>query len=446
MTTNIINTLKKLKIKELRTNLEGASINCGVFYFIREGREDLFLERVAKSSVGLLILNREVKGLEVESIVVEEDQFYQLQIDLCHELYGEIPATKIIGVTGTNGKSSVTHICTEILNHNGIKSFCVGTLGVMSANKEIFENPGATTPSYVDLRRILYHLSDYEVMCLEVSSHALSQDRLKDIPIDISGWTNLSQDHLDYHNTMNEYYEAKAKLLSHARESIISYEDKSLLDKLKSDKKTFKVSRECSVENLPAAFKLAYNKSNLSLAITLCESVMGRELEIPHSLSLPLGRYTSVEFRGNYFVVDYAHTPDALENLVLETKKAFSNYEVYTVFGCGGDRDRAKRPLMLSAVKMSNKIFVTSDNPRTEDPNQIISDIVKGASCHFETIVDRKSAIRSAILQGIDSNHKVVVLIAGKGHETYQDINGVKEEFSDFVIIEELLKEISDEK
>ncbi len=443
MTTNILQSIKEKKITDVRTNLQDASPTSAVYYYIRDGGEELFSERLGSANAGLVITNKKVSGTR-NTIVVSDVEFYDSQKFVCDYLYGSEIKTKIIGVTGTNGKSTVVHLCSELLNYNKRKSFSVGTLGVMSGGKEIFENPGATSPSYIDTRRILHYLSDYEFMCLEVSSHSLHQNRLGELELEVAGWTNLTQDHLDYHGSMEEYLNAKLVIADKSKTMILSYQDKSLISELTNREVEFSVCSRVDQDFGPG-FKLDYNRANVSLAYSLVKIVVGEDLTLPGSLSFPEGRFSGSEYEGSYFVVDYAHTPDALFNLVTETKKSFTDYDIRIVFGCGGDRDRAKRPLMLNAVKDADYIYITTDNPRTEDPEQIIDDIVEGSSLNFERIVKRENAISKAIRDSLGKIQKSVVLIAGKGHESYQEVHGEKLDYSDFKVIENVLKEIENE-
>lgn len=438
---NIKNLLNQHHIKNVTSNLQDADASTAVFYFVHEGKEDVFKDRLKSSNPGLLFLNKNIEGVKIPHVVVEN--FYDVQTDVCDALYPDSHKVKIIGVTGTNGKSTCVHLCSEILNYNGIKSFTVGTLGVMCGEDEILSNPGATTPSYLDLRRITNELSDYEYMCLEVSSHALSQDRLKGFNIEVAGWTNLTQDHLDYHGDMQSYFEAKKKISEKTDELFVVASQDNLLKMLDDSKTKYTISKSISFNVENPALKLRYNEDNLALSYDLCCSATKKELNIPEDISLPKGRFTSFKNGNDYFVVDYAHTPDAIEKLAAETREVLKDYMVVTVFGCGGDRDRTKRPLMLkAALENSDEVIVTSDNPRTEDPQQIINDIIGDVHENIVSFVDRAQAITHAVRK---YEHKTVVLIAGKGHEEYQDIAGEKRFFSDIALVEELVGKLKNE-
>jgi UDP-N-acetylmuramoyl-L-alanyl-D-glutamate--2,6-diaminopimelate ligase len=435
-----------LELSEVTTNLQDGTSSHIVFYRLGENEQsqDLFLKRLNGVTPGLLVLNKKPKeDIEVPYVVLDFKKFLPFQIELCDFLYNKSNEVKIIGVTGTNGKSTVVHLCHEILKGNGFKSFTIGTIGVCDGDKELLPSPGATTPSYVDLRRILHKLSDYDFACLEVSSHALDQDRLNGIELVCAGWTNLTQDHLDYHGTMEEYFRAKLLIKENSKHNIVvPFGEESLVSMLEEKSAPYKVSASLKVDDLNDSFSLEYNKKNLSLANELVDIATSKKCVIPNSIELPKGRYNSFRYNKSLFVVDYAHTPDAIKNVVLESKKAFPKANIITVFGCGGDRDRLKRPLMLEAALLeSSEVVVTTDNPRSEDPEQIISDALKGNENNpkVKAITNRKEAIHQYVK---DYDNETVVIIAGKGHEEYQEVNGVKNYFSDIAEVQAALKEL----
>lgn len=435
------------QLSEVTTNLQDANSNYIVFYRLLDNEKSqvAFQKRLKGINPGLLILSHEpISKISIPYVVLPFEKFLPFQKELCDILYPQSFEVKLIGVTGTNGKSTVVHLCHEILKANNYKSFTIGTIGIFDGEKEIHPAPGATTPSYVDLRRVLHKLHEYDFACLEVSSHALDQDRLNGITLACAGWTNLTQDHLDYHGTMEEYFHAKSLIKKSTEKDIVIPHGESDLENLLREKSlSYKVGKVVNVEDFDESFKLEYNKRNLSVAISLVEEAIGKKAVIPKSISLPKGRYNTFRFKKSLYVVDYAHTPDAIENVVGETKKAFPNAEIITIFGCGGDRDRKKRPLMLeAALKYSDKVVVTTDNPRTEKPEAIIKDAVEGREDHqnVTTIVNRKEAIERYVR---DYSRETIVVIAGKGHEEYQEVNGVKNFFSDIETVKNKIKELS---
>ncbi|MGI4991306.1 Mur ligase family protein [Halobacteriovorax sp. GFR7] len=434
---NLINKYNILLegLTDLTANLDQAKPCDIAFYRIHDNVKavELFRQRYEKGSAGLVITNRRVA--DIDSLVVDECDFYKLQEELVEELYPVNREVKLIGITGTNGKSSVAHLCQLILNANGLSACSIGTVGVIKGESEVMESLSATTPSFIDLRRIIFKLKDINYFCLEVSSHALEQERVKKMKFDSIGWTNFTQDHLDYHGTMESYFNAKAKLANYSESNFIIPRSQEIEFKSKLN---FDIAS--SVENIYGEeFNLSYNVDNLELAFALCDRASSLKLNRKIKLSLPKGRFNLFRKGDSVFIVDYAHTPDAIVNICRETKKHFDSYDIITIFGCGGDRDRTKRPKMLSAaLEFSDKVVVTSDNPRTEDPNEIIKDILEGNNEVVDIIVDRKEAIHTYVKE---YERPTAVIIAGKGHEEYQDINGVKYHFSDIEEVKSALGE-----
>jgi UDP-N-acetylmuramoyl-L-alanyl-D-glutamate--2,6-diaminopimelate ligase len=285
---------------------------------------------------------------------------------------------------------------------------------------------------------------------MELSSHALVQNRLFDILLDKAAWTSFSQDHLDYHRTMEEYFDAKLlierKYLKENQSLLIPVLEKVLYETILKQAPNTRVKLAKTLderglgktlEERPLFYHSTYNQSNAELALQLNADLFG-EKDIQNiqlkDIKTPPGRFSIIELGSeNLAIVDYAHTPDALVNIGAAIKNAFPTHKLTVVFGCGGNRDKTKRPMMGKAVSdFANKIIVTSDNPRDESPEDIIIDILSGIKVGYEAVVDRKKAIHAA-LESIEE--KEIILIAGKGHEEYQEIKGVKHPFSDFSIV-----------
>ena len=421
---------------DLTVNLDQAKKGDIAFYRLYENEKsiNLFKERFTKGNAGLVITNLKVEG--IDTLVVGIDDFFKLQEELVEALYPIERKVSLIGVTGTNGKSSVTHLCQLILNQNGYNACCIGTVGIIQNDREVMASLSATTPSYLDLRRVIYRLKDIDYFCIEVSSHALEQGRVKDMNFSSIGWTNLTQDHLDYHGTMEAYFNAKAKLKNFCDKNFI-------IPKSQKDFFTNKIefNQASSVDNnYGEEFDLSYNKDNLELAFALCDEATSTTLERKINLELPKGRFNLIRNHDDIYIVDYAHTPDALVNICRETKFLFSSHHLITVFGCGGDRDRTKRPLMLkAALEFSDSVVVTSDNPRFEDPEQIIEDVLKDNDKDVDVVINRSEAIKKYVRE---YKTPTAVIIAGKGHEEYQDIKGVKSFFSDIEEVKKAIKSL----
>lgn len=371
-----------------------------------------------------------------------------------------------IGVTGTNGKTTTTHLIEFFLNRTQSPTALLGTL---YARWPGYEKVAAhTTPFAIDLQGQLAAAvearSKYAVM--EVSSHALEQGRVKECVFEVGVFTNLTQDHLDYHPTMEDYFEAKALLFSEEYlkgRGIINLDDpygKRLIDRLPSDRVwsysiedtkadlwlrdlTYEADGVKGTLHAPQgeiAFQSPlvgqFNLANLLAAVgTLLHFGIELEQIIPHlsDFSGVPGRMERVQIDPQQdigAIVDYAHTPDSLENM-LKAARPFIPGRMICVFGCGGDRDRTKRPKMGKiAAELADLAVVTSDNPRTEDPERILQDILEGIPSEIEPIVegDREQAIRTAILEAKPGDG---VLIAGKGHEDYQILGTEKIHFDD---------------
>lgn len=376
------------------------------------------------------------------------------------------PAEKLvmIGVTGTNGKTTSAMLIRQILSDClGTKVGLVGTIANYVGDRE--EPALRTTPESLDLQRLLHDMAEngctHAVM--EVSSHALYLSRTAGIRFRAGLFTNLTQDHLDFHGTMLRYAEAKALLFGQCDRAAINTDDTwstFMAQKAKCPVLSFGTSGgedlsaseiECTAEGVRFTARLGSQTQQIRLGIpgrfsvsnALTALAAGALLDLPlDAMAQSLARAKSVKGRmeivpvpGDYSVViDYAHTPDALEK-ALQTLREVSPGRVVAVFGCGGDRDAAKRPIMgRIAAELADRVIVTSDNPRTEDPGQIIRDILKGVpgGASAEVIVDRKEAVCRAIDSHLPGD---VILLAGKGHETYQEINGQKHHMDEREIV-----------
>lgn len=382
----------------------------------------------------------------------------------------------LVGVTGTNGKTTTTNLIAEIFADQGYKVGLVGTIHNRIGKKIIPVE--RTTPESSDLQELFSQMVAEKVTCavIEVSSHALDLARVRGCEFDIAVFTNLTQDHLDYHKSMEEYYKAKAKLFTNLglnstknkkKIGIINGDDpwgQKLLAETTVEKLSYGVdkdvnlkAKEIKIASCGVNYHVNNHKVNLMLtgkfnvynslaALAVAESQgipLEKAIKSLESVTGIAGRFELVESTEDFVViVDYAHTPDGLIN-ILSTAEEFTKGRIITVFGCGGDRDRTKRPLMgKAAAEHSDYLIVTSDNPRTEDPQQIIKDILPGIEQQVSTnmyrvVVDRKKAIREAIKMAQKDD---IIIIAGKGHETYQEINGKKYPFNDKKVAEEILK------
>ena len=378
-------------------------------------------------------------------------------------------ALATVGVTGTNGKTTTTFLLESVFAAAGLRPGLIGTTGIHIGGGPL---PSAhTTPEAPDLHRLLRAMADDGVraLAMEVSSHGLDQDRVGGLVFDVAAFTNLTQDHLDYHGTLEEYFAAKRRLFTpdHAASGVVNVGDpygRRLADDAAIEVTTFSADGStpadlmagdlrsdangvsCTVDGVALRSRLrgGYNIENIVAAFACARAIGIEDAAIVEGIErLPgvPGRMEPVE-AGQPFpvVVDYAHTPDGVEN-VLRGARAFTRGRLIAVLGCGGDRDRAKRPLMgRAATSNADLTILTSDNPRSEDPMAIIAEIEPGARAGggaYRVEVDRRAAIRAAV---DEAGQEDVVVIAGKGHETGQEFADRTIEFDDRVVAAEELQ------
>ena len=389
---------------------------------------------------------------------------------MCAEFYhNSHKKLKIIGVTGTNGKTSTTYMIKQILEYSGKKTGLIGTVAYSSGDKKISDSV-LTTPEPQQLHRMFYSMKSQgcEYCVMEVSSQALAQERCHGIDFDCAVFTNLTTDHLDYHKTMENYCASKGKLFAQSKLSLINADDKNgqlIFNFVKGRAQFF------SAKNENADF-YAYD---VILKKDGCEYTVGNEkVEVPipgeftvynslgaiaccNSLEIPLsdcaralksmkgvpGRAEVIKTDTPYTVIiDYAHTPDAMEN-ILATVKMVSAGRVVALFGCGGDRDKSKRPLMAkAAAENADYVIITTDNPRTENPNEIIEDILPGirnTQTPCAVIPDRTYAIEYALKNAKEND---TIVLCGKGHETYQIIGENKHHYDEREIVKRYLQQL----
>ncbi len=437
-------TLPPLTIKDIHWKTQESDLHSVLFYKIGNEEIDLrhFEKRINQSVFNWLIVNKSVPGLPGNSSVVPEERWPDIQKKILDILY-PIPNLKMMALTGTNGKTTTTDLILQIGHFMGKNGMSVGTLGVREYGKTILDF-GLTSASFIDLRKFLNKYGKDKDFCvLEASSHALIQDRLYQIQFDSAGWLSFSQDHLDYHRSMDSYFEAKCLLIKQITppgKMFVPNEQHDLFKKLSTISP--KVSKTTLSEmKLPLFLNTKFNRNNLEVAVSIFEDVFKQKVSIDYNeLKAPDGRFYIRSFKANFIVVDFAHTPDALENICVGIKESFPGYKLKVLFGCGGDRDRSKRPLMgRVADKYADYIYLTSDNPRSEVPEQILNDIVGGIKKTLYTIeVDRFRATQKAFSE---LQEREVLLLAGKGHEDYILTNGVKQHYSDIEQVEKFIKD-----
>lgn len=436
-----------------------------------------YIQAAVEKGASAIICEHEIAPIENISVVQTESSSKALGI-IASNYYGS-PSSKLklIGVTGTNGKTTTVFLLYNLFRKLGYN------VGLMSTiHNKINDDKLSSTHTTADALQINQLLKKMvEAGCthcfMEASSHAIDQNRIAGLNYDIAVFTNITHDHLDYHLTFDTYIKAKKKLfdgLNPGSFALVNTDDKRgsiMLQNTKAEKKTFGVKSmsdykariitnslqglELDIDNIKIWFNLIgdFNAYNLiaayGVSIILGEDPEHVLVELSSIMPVP-GRFERIPLKSKVIaIIDYAHTPDALNN-VLKTIASVrtKNEQVITLVGCGGNRDKEKRPVMAEiACKLSDRVIFTSDNPRDEDPEAIIEEMKLGVrASDFKktlTIVDRKEAIKTALAL---SNDYDIILIAGKGHEEYQEIKGIKKNFSDKKTLLELEKLMSNNK
>ncbi len=442
-------------------NIEKGDTFIAISSALRDGHD--YIEDAIDRGAACVIAER--GDYAVKTILVPDTREYLA--NYLKELYADkLSKLKLIGVTGTNGKTTSCYLAYQLFNNLGIKAAYIGTIGfyLPEKNRPLVN----TTPDLYDLYEMLVEAVNdgCEIVAMEVSSQALANRRLEGLEFDFASFTNLTQDHLDYHKTMEEYEKAKLKLFENIKKNgyaIINMDDqhgsefaiksnKNLLlgqgsfdyqisdIRLTSNHSTFKITNNGITREVLLPIPGTYNIYNYLNAYIVCDKLgldMDEVIKETINLKAPMGRYQIVKNEKYTVIIDYAHTPDAVENIIKSVKE-YAEGRVITLVGCGGDRDKTKRPIMGKiATDNSDYAIFTSDNPRTEEPELILQDMIATLSKHnYEVIVDRKEAIKKAINM---LEEKDILLILGKGHEDYQIIGKDKFHLSDY---EEALKHV----
>lgn len=431
-----------------------------------------FIGDAIKKGANVLIVQEDVSVQEDITIIKVRDTRKALAIMSSNYFGNPKDKLKIIGITGTNGKTTSAFIIKSILEKAGFMTGLIGTIANYIGNKKV--DAVRTTPESYELHEIFKNMIDagVEYCVMEVSSHSLELDRVYGIQFEEGIFTNLTRDHLDFHKTFENYYNAKFKLFERSNHSIINLDDpygvnivKDIEERgVKTKVSTFSIEKESDFK----AFEIKSHSNGSEFKVNL-EKVEEFYINIPgeyniynslgciicaHNLNIPMdkikeglsdvvipGRCELVAKEKNLpysIIIDYAHTPDGLEN-VLSTVKAFTKNRMISVFGCGGDRDKVKRPQMGKiGCELSDIVIITSDNPRSEEPMDIINDIVKPLNYdNFVIEVNRKEAIRKAMNMALEGD---VIVIAGKGHETYQILKDETIHFDEREVVYDILE------
>ncbi len=444
--------------------------------FDRDGHD--FAKQAVDNGATVLVVQRDLDIDNKNVTIVKVKDSRKAMAAIGHVFYG-FPSQrlKIIGVTGTNGKTTTTHLIKSILESAGHSVGLLGTIVIRIGDREI---PALrTTPESLDLHRLFAEMikSKVDYVVMEVSSHSLDLDRVGYVDFDYGIFTNLTRDHLDFHGNMKNYLEAKLRLFkSTDRYNIINADDPSgdiiaeRVKNLPTGMLTFGIenradfhAEDISVDAQGVKYKLVWKENSLPIEVKIpgiisvynslaAAAVLIADGISPEYIQKGLQKVTGVRGRsetldtglGFSVIIDYAHTPDGLDN-ILSTIKGYARGRVITMFGCGGNRDKEKRPMMGEiAGKLSDFVIVTSDNPRKEEPHKIIEDILPGVEktgTSYICIVDRHKAIEYALgLAEVDD----IVVLAGKGHEIYQEFADYTLEFDERKIVMDILERIDD--
>lgn len=462
--TSVVNDSRNVQKGSLFICIKGFTVDGHDFAStaVENGAVAVISERNLAISVPNIIVSNTKKAMAVLA-----DAFYDQPSKKLH----------LIGITGTNGKTTTSHIIEKIFADFGKSTGLIGTM-YMKMGQTKFEVKN-TTPESLTLQQYFKQMVDegIEATVMEVSSHALDEGRVHGCDFDVAVFTNLTQDHLDYHKTMDEYKQAKGLLFAqlgssfsheHPKYAILNYDDPAAIMYLKAtaahvltygiDKKADLQAINIKMSSTGTSFDLIspFGKHHVSMKLIGKFSVYNVLAGIGACIvsNIPIqkiiqsiemvegvtGRFEPVAAGQNFTViVDYAHTPDSLEN-ALRTVNQFAEKRVFVIVGCGGDRDRSKRPLMADiACRYSSDPIFTSDNPRSENPLDILRDMEAGViGKRYKSIIDRKEAIYYAVNAAEEGD---VILIAGKGHETYQLIGTQIIDFDDRLVAKEAIEE-----
>ncbi len=406
------------------------------------------------------------------TLLVVPDARYAMAICACNYYDNPSRKFKLIGVTGTKGKTTTTYMMKKIFEKQGMKTGLVGTIAVYSGDKKL-KDSDRTTPDSIELQELFAQMAedDCQVVVMEVSSQSLKLSRVAGCDFDIGVFTNFSEDHISpkEHPNMQDYFESKLKLFSMCKYGYINIDDLEVCKVPKlvqnCEIKTYGIDNSCNllakditITNSYVDFKVKIGERNErvkvgipgrfsvynSLAAISVATKLGCSADTIKEALLEVRVPGRSELVNNSkeltIMIDYAHSPESLEN-ILNALKSYTRGRVISLFGCGGDRDSSKRPIMGEiSGKIADFTIITSDNPRTEEPQKIVDQIevgIKKTKGKYIAIVDRIEAIKYAINM---ANKKDIILLAGKGHEPYQEINGVKYPFDERVIVNQIIK------
>lgn len=345
--------------------------------------------------------------------------------------YKQIKDVILIGVTGTNGKTSTSYLIYQALNLAGIKCSYIGTIGFYLEND--IKKLNNTTPDICDLYEMIIESINCgcKAVVMEVSSHALKLGRVNTLKFDYAILTNITEDHLDFHKTYKDYYKTKMSIFKKLKKKGTKISDIKI-ENYDINKDYFEYNNKIYNTKI----KGEYNIKNIIPSIIILDKMNIDSRKIIPQLCLPPGRMQIINYKNNSIIIDYAHTPDAMEKII-STVKIMNHNKIITIFGCGGNREKEKRPKMGEiASLLSDYVILTNDNPRDENPKEIIREIKQNMNNNYKIIYDRKKAIQEGIKMLKEND---VLLILGKGHEEYQIIDNKKIFFSDLYTVYDII-------
>lgn len=423
-----------------------------------------FANDAIKAGAKVIVCERDLDLQSDVTVVKVKDTRAELAKLACNFYNNPSKELKVVGITGTKGKTTTTYMMKSCLEAKGLKVGLIGTIEIRIGDKKLDDSHN-TTPDALDLQKLFRRMVDenVDVVVMEVSSHALEAHRVDGIDFDIAIFTNLTQEHMDFHKNFENYYNAKKKLFNMCKLALINVDSeygmrlKGEMDchiktmsiekngdivaknlNIEARKVTFDVESSSINGELQVGIPGKFSVYNSLVAIAVANEFNLSKEEVQKgfdNLRVP-GRSELVDIGKDYTVmVDYAHSPDSLKN-ILEATKEYAKARIICVFGCGGDRDRTKRPMMgRVAAELSDYVVITSDNPRTEDPVEITKEVekgIEGTDCEYKVIVDRAEAIKHAMSIAKTDD---IILIAGKGHENYQILKDRTIHFDDKEVV-----------
>ena len=472
---NLEINIKKIE-KDSRLIKEG-DLFVAIRGFETDGHE--YIDTAIANGVVAVMVDKDcdIKKLKVPenvALLVADNTRYALAISACNINGNPSRKFKLIGITGTKGKTTTTFMIKNILEKAGQKVGLIGSVATYIGDEKIQDND-RTTPESIDLQKLFAKMAkaNVDTVVIEVSSQSLKLDRVSGSEFDVVAFTNFSKDHISEkeHSDMEDYYNSKLKLFSMCKNVILNADDynvikvKRLMNDL--DIKTFGIdnaadflAKDVTVQNSGADYKIRLNEKNERIKVAIpgrfsiynslvaiaVSQKLGASIENIKDGLLEItvpGRSELVpNSKGLTIMIDYAHSPESLES-ILKATKSYSKGNVISVFGCGGNRDNTKRPIMGEiSGRIADYTIITSDNPRFEEPQSIIDEIesgIKKTSGKYECIIDRVEAIRKAIKI---ATKRDVIILAGKGHEPYQEIKGEKHSFDEREIVKSILKDM----